>query len=510
MKKFSKLTMGVIALSSALVFFSSQPVRAESSEKTLKIGLFWLSSDLNPTTKWNGWTLGRLGIGENLVQVDENMKFKPVLAESWEKVDDKTTIFKIREGVTFHDGSKLTAEAVKKSIENALKAPKRKDVKFPVESIVAEGQKLTIKTSKPYAILVNNLSDPFFVIVNGFDKEGFSSKPIATGPFAVDKFEAAKGVWLSKNKSYWGDKTNIDKVEALLIKDANTRAMALQSGEVNLVTQVEPNELQMLEKSGKFTIQKGPNARIFMARLNTQKEYMKNADFRKAIAYAIDQETIVKNIAKGYPAKGPFPPTYDFAYKGENPYKFDVAKAKDLLDKAKITDSNGDGNREFNGKELSLKYIARTGHGTTAKNIGIAIQSSLKDIGIKMDVVQVESFGDIVKKGKFDLVWERWTAAPGNDPESFLKSSFQGESVGNRGKYSNPEFDKIISELGQALKKEDRNALSQKAVEILLKDVPALFMYHGEGNIVTSKNISGVKRFPSEIYFIDSRVSMGK
>ena len=93
-------------------------------------------------------------------------------------------------------------------------------------------------------------------------------------------------------------------------------------------------------------------------------------------------------------------------------------------------------------KELSLKYIARTGHGTTAKNIGIAIQSALKDIGIKMDVVQVESFGDIVKKGEFDLVWERWTAAPGNDPESFLKSSFQGESVGNRGKYSNPAIER--------------------------------------------------------------------
>ena len=509
MKKLTTIAMGVAVLSSALLSFSPQEASAESN-KTLKIGLFWLSSDLNPTTKWNGWTLGRLGIGENLVQVDENMKFKPVLAESWNKVDDKTTVFKIREGVTFHDGSKVTAAAVKKSIEHALKAPKRKDVKFPVESIVAEGQKLTITTSKPYAILVNNLSDPFFIIVNGFDKEGFASKPIATGPFVVDKFEVAKGVWLSKNKNYWGNKSNVDKVEALLIKDANTRAMALQSGEVDLVTQIEPNDLQMLEKTGKFTVQKGANARIFMARLNTQKDYMKNIDFRKAIVYAIDQETIVKNIAKGYPAKGPFPPMYDFMYKGENPYKFNPSKAKELLDNAKIIDSDKDGFREFNGKNLSLKYIARTGHGTTAKNIGIAIQSSLKDIGIKMEVVQVESFGDILKKGEFDLVWERWTAAPGNDPESFLKSSFQGDSVGNRGEYSNPEFDKIIAEMSKALVKDERIALSHKAVEILLKDVPALFMYHGEGNIVTSKNVTGIKRFPSEIYFIDSKVSIEK
>ena len=505
MKKINALTMGAAVLTSALLF---SPQQAIAAEKTLNIGMFWLPSDINPTTKWNGWGLARLGIGENLVQVDENMEFKPVIAESWTKVDDKTTVFNIREGITFHDGSKVTADAVKKSIENALKVSGRKNVKFPVESITAEGQKLTIKTSKPYAILINNLSDPVFTIVKGFEKEGFANKPIATGPFSVDKFEAGKGVSLSKYDGYWGGAVNIDKVKAVLIKDASTRAMALQSGEVDLVTQIEPNDLKMLEKENKFTIQKGPNARIFMIRLNTQKEYMKNIDFRKAISHAIDQESIVKNIAKGYPAKGPFPPMYDFSYNGETPYKFNISKAKELLDKAKIVDSDGDGFREFDGKNITLKYISRASHGTTAKNIGVAVQSSLKEIGLKVEAVQVESFGDILKKGEFDLVWERWTAAPGNDPEYFLKSSFQGDSIGNRGKYSNAKFDKVIAKLSDSLDKKERNALSQDAIKIILQDVPALFMYHGEGNIITTKKVKGVVRFPSEIYFIDSRISI--
>jgi len=502
MKKLIMVVLSTLLMSQ--VFATNKFVE----QKVLNIGLFWLPSNLNPTVKWNGWQLVRVGIGENLVQVDENMKFKAVIAKSWKVVDNKTTIFTIRDGVTFHNGDKVDALAVKKSLEHALNAPGRKGIKFPLESITADGNRLIIKTSQPYSILLNNLADPLFAIVTGFNNKNFSVKPIATGPFKVDKFKAKEGVWLSSYKNYWGGKVKIDKINSILIKNATTRAMAMQSGELDLVTQIEPSDLKMLEKTAKYNIQKGPNARIFMLRFNMQKDYMKNLDFRKALIHAVDLENIVKNIAKGYIAKGPFPPMYDFAYKKEVPYTFNVIKAKKLLDNAKIVDTNNDGIREFNGKNIVLKYYARTGHGATAKNIGVAIQSAFKNIGISLEINQIESISDVTKQGKFDLVWERWTAAPGMDSEYFLKSSFQKDATGNRGKYKNTEFNEVVEKLSNTLDKKKRDILGQKAVDILLKDAPAIFMYHGEGNIVTNKKIKGVYRFPSEIYYIDSRISM--
>ena len=484
----------------------TEAVAVENEEVVLRIGLFWLSSDLEPTTKWNGWNLARLGIGQNLVQVDENMEFIPVVAESWEVIDEKTMIFNIREGIKFHDGTEVTAQSVKKSIERALEISGREDVKFPVESIVAEGQKLTISTTKPYSILLNNLADPVYTIVTGFDKDNFAIKPISTGPFKVEKFDAETGVSLTRNEYYWGGTVEVDRVEAVLIKDASTRVMALQSGEIDIATQIEHNDLELLEEKGGFNIQKGPNVRIFMTRLNMGTEYMQIPEFRKALLHAIDQDLMVKEIANGYPAKGPFAPVYDFAHIGKLPHTYNPALARELLDSVGIVDGNGDGVREHNGNNIVLRFILRTGHGASAKNMGVAMQSAFRDIGISMEISQVESFGDIIDNGEFDLVWERWTAAPGLDPQYFLEASFKTEAHGNKGNYSSAVFDNLVKELGRTFDREERIELGRKGVQILLEDVPALFLFHGEGNIVTRENIKGIYRFPTEIYYIDSRV----
>lgn len=478
------------------------------SEKVLNVGLFWMPENIDPATKWNGWMLPRLGIGENLVRVDENLKFQPSIAKSWRVIDAKTTEFTIREGITFHDGKKLTPRDVKLSIERAMSETGRKDVKFPLESIVVDGQKVTIKTSEPFPTLVNVLADPVYVITTGFKNIDFATKPIATGPFKVVSYDKAKGISLVKHDDYWGGEVGVDKVEGVLMKDGTSRTMALQSGELQLTTQLSYNDLKMLEKSDKFVVQKGPNVRIFMIRLNLDKGYMKNPKFRQAIAHAVNKKAIATDVVKGYEAKGPFPPVFDFSYKGQEPYAYSVSKAKKLLDDANIVDSNNDGIREFNGENIILEFFARTGHGANAKNSGIAIQSSLKKIGIGVKVNQVKSFGDILKKGDYDIVWERWTAAPTLDALYFLQSSFATDSTGNKGAYSNPKFDMLIKELRAEANTQKRNDIAQKAVKILLEDVPALFIYHGLGSIVTSKDVSGVYRFPTEIIYIDSRVMM--
>ena len=487
----------------ASLMMTTAPAHAEGN--TLKIGLFWTGKNLDPAVKWNGWTLPRLAIGETLVAVDQNLKFQPVVAESWDVVDDKTVKFQIRSGVTFHNGEAVTADAVKKSIERAMQTTGRGDMKFPVDKITADGQTLTMTTTEPFSTLVNVLADPTYTIVTGFDAEGFADKPIATGPFMVDRFDAAEGIFTSKHAGYWGGEPSLDGVDSLIIKDGNTRALALQSGEIDLTTQLNARDLEMLEATGKFNVQKGPNARIFMARFNMQKPYMKNAAFRQALVTAIDKTSVVKAVS-GFAAKGPFPPAFDFAYTGDEPYAYDPAAAMKLLDDAGIKDSNGDGIREFDGENIELDFYARTGHGANAKTSGIVMQQALKEVGIGMTVTQVKSFGDIAEKGDYDILWERWTAAPTLDPQYFLELSYATGAKGNKGGYSSAAYDAVITKLKSAFAKEDRISLANEAVTIALKDAPGIFFYHGLGSIITSNDVTGVSRFPTEIVFIDSRV----
>lgn len=480
----------------------------ENGKKVMSLALFWLDPNMEPTEAWNGWTMSRLGIGEGLVQYDENMELKPVVAHSWEQTDETTTVFQIRENVKFHNGKPVDAEAVKKSIERALEISDRDDVKFPVEEILADGQKLTIKTTGMFATLLNNLADPVFMIVDTEEAaaEDFKFNPVATGAFKVTEFTPDVGLTLHKHEEHWSGDIGVDVVNVKYLQDASARTMALQSGEIDFATQLGAKDLSLFEKNDEFNVQKGPNLRIFLLRLNKEKPYMNSLEFRQALSYGMDKETYATEIVNGIPAKGPFNEQLSFGHKGEDYYKYDPAKANELLDKAGFVDTDGDGIREFNGKNIVLKYVSRTNHGSDANNIGTAMQAQYKDIGIGMEIIQVENYQDMADAGDFDMLYERWTSAPTADPQYFLEASFTTDSAGNYGNYSNDRLDGVIKKLSNTMEPSERDVLGMEGAEILMEDVASLFLYYQEGTVVTRKNLEGVHRFMSELYYIDERV----
>ncbi|MEK4495465.1 ABC transporter substrate-binding protein [Ureibacillus sp. FSL W8-0352] len=511
-----KARLIVILILSILVLFGCQKNEQISSQtkgdedtKILNLALFWLDANIDPIEGWNGWTLSRLGIGETLVRFNENMELIPVVAESWEQVDERTIVFQIRDGVKFHNGTPVDAEDVKKSIERALEISNRDDVKFPVESIVADGLTLTIKTEKPFATLLNNLADPVFTIIDTeADSESIKYHPIATGPFKVIDFQPDVGLTLHKHEDHWSGEIGVDVVNVKYIQDATTRAMALQSGEIDFATQIEGKDLTLFENNGEYNVQKGPNLRIFLLRINMEKPYMQSLEFRQALSYAIDKETYATKIVNGIPAKGPFNELLSFGHKGEDAYPYNPEKAKELLEQAGFIDTNGDGIREIDGNNIVLKFVSRTNHGSDAKDIGTAMQSQLKEVGIGLEVIQVENYEDMAKSGDFDLLWERWTSAPTADPQYFFEASFTTGSAGNYGNYSNNELDQIIKQLDNTLDKNERDRLGKEGAKILMDDVASLFLYYQEGTVVTRKNVEGVYRYISELYYIDERIKV--
>ncbi|MDG3086393.1 ABC transporter substrate-binding protein [Vibrio hannami] len=500
----------LLSLSALLCAFS---VQANNSDKTVNMALFWIDGDVEPTTAWNGWTLSRVGVGENLIQIDENLKFKPMVASSWKQLDELTTEFTIREGVVFHNGEKVDAKAAKASIERVLKLTNRKDMVLPIESIEADGMRLVIKTQYPYATLLNELADPLYIIVDANAAENnddFRFKPVATGAFKVESFNAETGLVLKKHAAYWNGEPTIETINVKYIQDPAARSMALQSGELDLATQISPMDLTILEKDPKLSVLTGPNLRIFFLRTNFNHPWMKLPEFRQAIRHAIRKDVYAGRIAGGIPARGPFNDLLPFGLSGDDVYTYDMEKAKALLDKVGIKDTDGDGFREFNGEKITLKYISMPNHGSVAKNIGIAMQSELKKVGIDMEVLQMENHTEAAKQGQYDFLYERWTSAPTLDPQYFLESSFKTGAHGNSGGYSNPQFDELLVRLERVTDKEQRNELGQQGSKLLMEDAAGIFLFYQRGNLVHNKRLDGIYRFTSEIYYVDDRIKLAK
>ena len=514
---FSRKTLVALAAAACFVGLcgAGLPV-AQAAEKTVNMALFWLDADIDPKNGWNGWTLSRAGVGENLVQIDENLQFKPSIAERWEKVDELTTRFYIREGVTFHNGKKVDAAAVKASIERAFAESDRNDVKFPVDAITAEGATLTIKTKEPVPTLVNMLAESTYIIVDAEAAkamgEDFKFKPVCTGAFKVDSFDPQTGLTLSAHAGHWKGKPHVDKVNAKYIPDAKTRSLALQSGELDFAAQLAPMDLTILEKDPKLQVLVGPNLRIFLIRPNMEHKVLQSLPFRQALHHAMQRDLYAEKIVGGVPARGPFNELMPFGYKGADAYPHDLAKAKALLDQAGIKDTNGNGIREFEGKDITLIYLYATNHAPDAKNIGLAMQDDLKKLGIGMELQQMDNYAEATKAGKYDLRYERWTSAPSMDPQYFLESAFKTNpapsTAGNVGFYSNPDLDALIGELAGEQDQEKRRELGAKGAKMLMDDVAAIFIFYQNGNVVYNKRIEGVYRFPSETHYIDDRLKL--
>ena len=208
--------------------------------KHINVAFFWITSDLDPANNYNGWVLSRLGVGESLVKLNDDLKVEACLADSWENVDETTWKFHIREGVTFSNGNAVDAAAVKASLERAVSMNDRAAEYLKVDSIEADGQDLTIKTTEANAAFLNNLVEPVFDIIDTSEsEENIQTAPVCTGPYVVSSFTSEQTVELSANPTYWDGAVGLDTITVTQISDADARAMAIQSGEIDLTNTID-------------------------------------------------------------------------------------------------------------------------------------------------------------------------------------------------------------------------------------------------------------------------------
>jgi len=526
-KIFKRLSVGLCGVLTAGILFAGCGSDGGTSKggdpNVLKVGVTNFADTLEPTQNYFGWVVMRYGLGECLTKFDEKMNIQPWLAESWSVSDDHLTwTFKIRDNVKFSNGDALTADAVKQSIERAFEKNTRAATFFEYDSITADGQNLIIQTKKPLPGMPGYLADPLFIIVDvaaetagrNFSSEG----PICTGPYTVESFVKERAV-MKRNETYWAGEVPYQTVEIPSIDDPNTRAMALQSGDVDVAVNIAAGDIELFKGNEKFNVDEISSLRVVLARLNQNPDrIMSDPKVRAAVIAGCDRETYNNILLKGtfIPGKAPVPPSLDYGFdKLTDPNAYNPERAAQLLDEAGWKDTDGDGIREKDGRKLELEFVVYNSRAELPL-YAEAVQSDLKKIGIdiKINTVDYNLIDNMGIKGEYDFLISNITTANTGDPEIFLtwywKTNVDGNNPQNGSGYSNPEFDAKLEQLSSEFDKDKRRELIIELQQILLNDGASLFFGYPQTNIINAKYVDGVKMYPSDYYWITNLIKPAK
>lgn len=480
---------------------------------TLKFGVTNFADSLETTDNYFGWVVMRYGLGECLVKFDEKMNAVPWLAESWQIGDDKLRwTFKISDKAVFSNGNKVTAEAVKQSIERTFAKSNRAKTFFEYSEIRADGQNLTIQTKKPVPTLPGMLGDPLFIIIDTSVKDRDYAKqgPICTGPYMVKEYSKAKAV-MEANPHYWDGPVPFKHVEIPTIDDPNTRAMALQSGEIDMAINIAPGDMALFQSKDQFNISTIASLRDVLARLNVKEgSPMQDKRVREALLSSLDRETYSKVLLKDtfVPGGPAIPPSMDFGFTAlKDPNTYNVERAKKLLAEAGWKDTDGDGIVDKDSKPLELTFIFYSGRAELPL-FAEATQADAKKVGIqvKLQNVDYNVLDGIGQRGEYDLLISNILAAQAGDPEVFInmywKTNVSGSNPQNGSGYSNPAFDALSERLAVEFDPTQRRQLVIDMQKILLDDAATLIFGYPQTNMVSSTGIADAKILPCDYYWL--------
>jgi len=524
-KKATKLVLtatmvGVISLS---IFGcgGSNGKKTAANKEGLKIAVTNFADSLEPTDNYFGWVLVRYGLGECLVKFDKKMNTEPWLAEEWKISEDKLTwTFKINDKAKFSNGNKLTAKLAKESIERVFAKASRAKTFFIYKDIKADGQMLSITTVTPCPGLPGMLADPLFLIIDTGVKDRDYAKqgPICTGPYIVESFTKAKTM-MKANTNYWDGTVPFKTLEVSAIDDANTRAMALQSGEVDLAVNIAPGDLKLFAKKDKFNVTEIASLRTVLARLNQAPGHpLADIKVRQALIACTDRDTYANVLLKGtfIPGKAPIPPSLDYGFdqlKDSTPYN--VATAKKLLAEAGWKDTDGDGIVDKAGKNLTLNFVYYSGRAELPL-FAEATQADAKKIGIdiKLKNIDYNVLDGMQIRGEYDLLIANTITANTGDPEIYMnwywRTNDNGNNQQNGSGYSNTAYDQLCSQLSSEFNLEKRREIIIQMEQILMDDAATLYFGYPKTNMISSTNITGAEILPADYYWITKDIRPAK
>ena len=506
-KKMTSLSLAAIMSLSLMVGCSSSSGDDNTSdgEKTFTYGTTaYVSSEpgINPHKGYSGWPAVRYGVGETLFRFTESMELEPWLATDYEIVDDYKIKINLRDDVTFSNGKKMTGESVKACIEDLAAIHDRAPEDLSIKSVTADGQSVTITSNNKVVTLLNYLSDPYGAIIDVEDWDNGSDTCIGTGPYVATSVTGEQ-IDLVANEEYWGGQPKVDNVIVKSFTDGDTMTMALQNGEIDVTQGLPYSSIGLFEDNDDYKISSTNTSRVYQAAFNYDTEALQDIKVRKAISKAINKEDFTKTLlnGNGTPAVGAFPSNFSFGNDAVTAEEFDLEGAKKLLKEAGYEDTDGDGYVEKDGEILTIRWLTYPSR-MELPLLAESAQSTLKEIGIKVDVNSTQNSKDYVDKGEFDIYAMAMVTAPTGDPQYYITTNLLDSSAYNSGKYHNDKVEELAEELRNEFDNKKRSDLAVKIQQEVLNDCAYIYASHLKMSFVMKKNITGFEAHPSDYYEI--------
>jgi peptide/nickel transport system substrate-binding protein len=494
-----------------------RPVKAGG---TLRVALDAEPDKLDPTLSRT--LVGRevfQAICERLYDINEKLEIVPQLAAAMPTVseDGKTVTIPIRTGLKFADGTVMDAAAVKTSLDRhrTFQASARKSELGPVTEItVKDPATVTIQLSQPFSPLTAQFTDRSGMIMSPTalaSGKDFGLAPVCVGPFKLATRVAQDRIEVVKDPNYYdAAKVKLDKVIYRTITDANTRFNNLRSGDIDLMLNVSPINVDELKTISNLRLIRtesigyqgitvniansagigkppGPLAAPYAGPMAS------DARVRRAFMLGIDRESLTRSVFRGVytPACGPIstasPLSSDAAQACP---KHDPAEAKRLLAEAGVATP----------VKVSLIVI----NDPDSRRIGEAIKSMVAEAGFDVELVPTEfaSALDVVDAGKFQLFRIGWSGQV--DADGNITRFFQTQGSQNNSGYSDPEVDQWLSEARTTQDMAKRKELYGKVIAKVQQDVPIIYLYRTKNQLGVSNKVSQVRMYSDYVLRIEN------
>ncbi|WP_237458408.1 ABC transporter substrate-binding protein [Pontibacillus yanchengensis] len=424
---------------------------------------------------------------DSLLTFDENMELQPELAKEWEQPDDTTYIFTLREGVTFHNGDKMTAEDVKYSYERILDeetASIAKSYFDKVESIeVMSPTKIKFNLSETYAPFLSYVASTNAAIVSKkvVEENGdLMQVAVGTGPFKFEEWKPDNYVELSKFEDYYKEgQPKLDGIRYITMKDESARLAAIRTGEVHLTT-LSSQSIPLAEKNEDLEVKGYQSTEYSYVGFNVDKEPFNNKKVRQAISLAVNRQEVKDIVWKGDAIlSGPIPESmgkWAIDVSDQELYQQDIEKAKKLLAEA--------------GYEDGFETVISTAS-TYPDMVDTAqlLQQQFEQIGIKADIKQLEwgQYIDTWKSGDHEMLVGRNSS--GSDPDRSISFFFSTDGSANVWGFSNDKIDSLSEKGRTTTDTAKRREIYNEAQKKLIETSPNLFLVSPKKFFIVRNNV---------------------
>ena len=468
--------------------------------QTLRVGLAEDPDVLDPSLARS--FVGRVvftALCDKLFDIDEKLAIQPQLATAYEwSADSKTLTLKLRAGVTFHDGEKFDAAAVKFNIERhkTLPGSNRRGELAPVASVdVVDASPVKLNLSAPFSPLLAQLAARAGMLVSPTAAQAagdkFGVKPVCSGPFKFVERVAQDRIVLERNPTYWNkDAIHFDKIVYTPIPDATVRLANLKSGQLDFIERVASSDIAKLQADKKLKTSRiteigyqGITINIGKSDKAKANPLGRDARVREAFELSLDRQGLAQVVMDNEATVGNqwVAPTNAYYAKNVPVPKRDIARAKALLKEAGVPNP-------------SFTLVAPTT--SDAQRLALVVQAMTREAGfdVKIQAAEFATSLNMADKGDYEAYILAWSGRA--DPDGNLFSFHGCKQPLNYTGYCDPETDKLLNQSRELRDPAERKKVFEQIATRVNKERPVIYLYHRNWLWAYNAKLSGVRNVP--------------